>query len=124
MQLCRDREVKDSGTAQTQWRLMGIYSENRAEYVISQFACMSDSVTVAPINHHATDVVSAKKIIEHTLLEVICVSRNTLRQIVNMLSNEGLPKLNTIICFDNLKEDELHELLPESRRSNIKVLLF
>ena len=66
---------------------MGIYSENRAEYVISQFACMSDSVTVVPINHHATDVVSAKEIIEHTLLEVICVSRNTLRQIVNMLSN-------------------------------------
>jgi hypothetical protein len=35
MQLCRDIEIKDSGISKIHWRLMGIYSENRAEYVIA-----------------------------------------------------------------------------------------
>ncbi len=35
MYVCREIEIKDSGISQTSWRLMGIYSENRWEYVIA-----------------------------------------------------------------------------------------
>lgn len=41
-----------------------------------------------------------------------------------MLNNGGLPKLNTIICFDDLSEEELEDLIPESRKFNTKILLF
>jgi long-subunit acyl-CoA synthetase (AMP-forming) len=42
---------------------MGIYSENRAEYVIAELACMSNSITIVPVNPKASDVVMAQKII-------------------------------------------------------------
>ena len=85
---------------------------------------MSDSFTVVPVNHNLNDVMSAQEIIEHSLIEVICVSKHTLPQILIMLNNDGLPKLNTIICFDDLSEEELEYLVPESRKLNIKLLLF
>jgi hypothetical protein len=67
---------------------------------------------------------SAQGIIEHSLIEVICVSKHTLPQILIMLNNGGLPKLNTIICFDDLSEEEIENLVPESRKLNTQVLLF
>ncbi len=85
---------------------------------------MSDSITVVPVNHNLNDVMSAQEIIEHSRIEVICVSKHTLPQILIMLNNDGLPKLNTIICFDDLSEEELEYLVPESRKLNIKLLLF
>ena len=85
---------------------------------------MSDSITVVPVNHNFNDVMSAQEIIEHSLIEVICVSKHTLPQILIMLNNDGLPKLNTIICFDDLSQEELEYLVPESRKLNINLLLF
>ncbi len=72
------------------WRTMGFYSENRAEYVIAMLACMSDSITVIPVNAKPTDVSMAQLIMEHSILEVLCVSKITLTQVLNMINNEGL----------------------------------
>lgn len=59
LDLCREIEIKDSGIDQKMWRTMGFYSENRAEYVIAMLACISDSITVIPINAKPTDVSTA-----------------------------------------------------------------
>ena len=32
-----------------EWRLIGIYSENRPEYALLEIACLSDSIAVVPI---------------------------------------------------------------------------
>lgn len=85
---------------------------------------MSDSITVVPVNHNQNDVVTAQKIIEHSLIEVICVSKHTLPSILTMLNNDGLPKLNTIICFDDLSDEDIDNLVPKSRQLTIQVLLF
>lgn len=86
---------------------MGFYSENRPEYVIAMLACMSNSITVVPVSSKPQDISISQQIIEHSLIEVLCVSRISLGQVLSILNNEGLPKLKTIICFDELSEEEL-----------------
>jgi long-subunit acyl-CoA synthetase (AMP-forming) len=56
LHLCRPIEILDSGVEQTSWRIMGFYSENRAEYVIGMLACFSDSITVIPVSSKPTDL--------------------------------------------------------------------
>lgn len=58
------------------------------------------------------------------MIEVLCVSRITITQILNILNNEGLPNLKTIICFDELSEEEINNLIPISRKKAIRILLF
>lgn len=55
--------------------MIGIYSENRAEYVIVQLACISDSITIVPINAKHTDLICAQNILEYTNLQTVCISR-------------------------------------------------
>jgi len=55
LHLCTPIEILDSGVDQTSWRIMGFYSENRAEYVIAMLACFSDSITVIPVSAKPTD---------------------------------------------------------------------
>jgi hypothetical protein len=61
---------------------------------------------------------------EHSLIEVLCVSRITLSQVLSILNNEGLPNLKTIICFDELSLEEINNLIPSSRKKSIRILLF
>ncbi len=61
---------------------MGMYSENRAEYAIVQLACISDSITIVPINAKHTDLICAQNILEYTNLQTVCVSRWTLPQLL------------------------------------------
>lgn len=58
------------------------------------------------------------------MLEVLCVSRISLIQVLNIINNEGLLKLKTIICFDELTNEELSNLIPITRRQDIQILLF
>ena len=48
--------------------MMGIYSENRYEYAITQLACISDSITIVPINAKHTDLICGQNILEYTNL--------------------------------------------------------
>jgi long-subunit acyl-CoA synthetase (AMP-forming) len=43
------------------WRLMGIFSENRPEYVLVELACLSDSVVSVPIPTRAADYASVQQ---------------------------------------------------------------
>ena len=124
LHLCRPIKILDSGVDQTSWRIMGFYSENRAEYVIGMLACFKDSITVMPVSSKPTDLSISQQIMEHSLIEVLCVSRITLTQILSILNNEGLPNLKTIICFDKLSEAEINNLIPSSRQQEIQILLF
>ena len=56
LHICRLIEIQDSGVEQTSWRIMGFYSENRAEYVIGMLACFKDSITVMPVSSKPTDL--------------------------------------------------------------------
>ncbi len=48
--------------------MIGIYSENRSEYAIVELACMSDSITIVPINSKHTDFICAQNILDYTNL--------------------------------------------------------
>lgn len=54
---------------------MGIISENRAEYVITELACMAGSITIVPLPSKPSDLYNNTKfIIDQAQLDTICVS--------------------------------------------------
>jgi len=58
---------------------MGIFSENRLEFYITQLACISDSVAIVPIAVDAQFLEQERvsKIIDSTGLSTVCVSEKT-----------------------------------------------
>lgn len=63
--------------------MLGIYSENREEYVITELACMGHSITVVPIfvNHYQQQV---EEVIDQTMLKTLAVSTETLPTILKL----------------------------------------
>ena len=42
------------------WKMVGIYSENREEWTITELACMSDHITIVPIFvNNSQDIIEA-----------------------------------------------------------------
>ena len=72
-----------------------------------------------PINAKNTDLINAQNILEYTQVPTVCVSRQTLPQLLSMLSNDYLKSLKTIICFDYLSPDEIL-MVPQ----NLEVFLY
>lgn len=65
---------------------MGIFSENRHEWVVAELACTSDSIVIVPLvnqNEFANEE-TIQKIIEKTELTTICASNNTVDLILKL----------------------------------------
>ena len=81
--------------------MMAFFSENRTEFVLTQIACMSDSITIVPIPTRSAEYSSVSQILHLTELRTLCVTRLTLPLIINM-HNEGLIQdLRCLISFDS-----------------------
>ena len=80
---------------------MAVFAENRPEYLLTQIACMSDSITVVPIPIRSADSVSVAHILDQTKAGSLCVSKHTFPMIIDMLEGDQLRNLKTIICFDS-----------------------
>lgn len=88
---------------------MGIFSENRPEYVLVELACFSDSIVTCPIPTRAADYASVQQQLDLTELRTLCVSKHTLPLIVDMQEDGHINHLRTIICFDSDIDAQLAE---------------
>jgi long-subunit acyl-CoA synthetase (AMP-forming) len=88
---------------------MSFFSENRPEYLLTQIACISDSITVAPIPIRSADFVSVSHILDQTKAGTLCVSKHTFPLILEMLEQGQLVHLKTVICFDSDLDSDLKE---------------
>ena len=63
--ICMPHKVPDTGLdTEIEWRLMGFYSENRSEYIMTELACIAESITLVPISSRPDDLYNAKHILE------------------------------------------------------------
>lgn len=53
--MCGNQLIEDPEEPQKIWRFMGIFSENRPEWLLMQLACMKEGITVVPIPVRAAD---------------------------------------------------------------------
>jgi|LauGreDrversion4_2_1035121.scaffolds.fasta_scaffold537096_1 long-subunit acyl-CoA synthetase (AMP-forming) len=88
---------------------MGLFSENRPEYVLIETACMSDSITIVPIPTRAAEYASVQQLLDLTELRTLVVSKHTLPLIADMYEDGYINHIRTVICLDSDLDQELED---------------
>ena len=84
--------------------LVGIFSENRPEFVITELACIRDSIAVVPIYSNAAPSM-VQGVLQQTEIATVFVSGYTCETIISVLGRGGHSNLRLIVSFDAVKED-------------------
>ena len=92
---------------------MGLFSENRPEFVLTELACISDNITIVPIPTKSAEYSSVSQIMDLTELRTLCVTKYTLPLILEMYNDGHIKHLRCVICFDSDIDEELMEEVNE-----------
>lgn len=89
-------------------KFIGIFSENRAEWIITELAACSDSVCVVPVAVQAQFLQEDRitQIINDTELTTLCVTKQTIGIILDLKAKDKLRKLHNLVIYD--QPDEIH----------------
>lgn len=88
-------------------KFIGIFSENRLEWYTTEIAACSDSICIVPVavQQQFMSEERISKILNDTELVTLCVSKATIKIILDLKSKDKLRKLHNLIMFD--KPDEV-----------------
>jgi hypothetical protein len=99
-------EIKSNVEGTPDCKFMGIFSENRAQWFMTELACCSDSICVVPvaIENQFVNENRITSLLNNTELVTLCVSRKTIGVILDLKSQEKLKYLKNIIVFDQTED--------------------
>ena len=86
------------------FRLLGIYSKNRPEWLLSYFGAVRDSITIVTVYDTLGDV-ALEYIFNQTKLSSIVLEAKVLEKFYNLAKNEKTGKIKNLIVLDK-NEDE------------------
>ena len=94
--------VKSNVRGTPDLKFMGIFSENRPEWYITELAACSDSVVVVPIAVETQFLESNRigQVIDRTEMSTLCVSIKTIGIILDLKKSGSLPSLHNLILYD------------------------
>lgn len=99
--------------------IVAILSHNRSEWIISDIACQAYSLPSTSL-YDTLGPEASEHIMNLTASPVLLFAKNTISRLINILKD--LKHVNTLICIDELSDQELHilntSLLP--KRHNVK----
>ena len=98
---------------------MGLYSRNRPEWAISNWAIMHFAGTVVTL-YNTLGEDSLKYTFDHTEISIVCCDERSITKLKVLASEGFLKTLKTIIAFDPVSDEEKNEL----KDLNITVLDF
>jgi len=82
------------------YKFIGIYSENRFNWIITELAAIRLNLVVVPIFSRYFPS-SIEYVINQTGLDTICVSTVTMQTIIDLQLSGKIPTLQTLITFDD-----------------------
>lgn len=87
-------------------KFIGIFSENRREWYMTELSACSDSIVTVPIavEQQFLNEDRVCRIIDSTGMRTLCVSQTTVGQILDLKSKGKLPELNNIILYDTVQD--------------------
>ena len=92
------------------FRLLGIYSKNRPEWLLSYFGAVRDSITIVTVYDTLGDV-ALEYIFNQTKLSSIVLEAKVLEKFYNLAKNEKTGKIKNLIVLDkNENENYCDEL--------------
>ena len=83
--------------------MVGIYSENRPEWVIAELACIRESITIVPIFSRASPSYVAG-ILDQTHVRTVFVSNSTCIPILSIINKETESSPKLIVNFDSISQ--------------------
>ena len=86
------------------FRLLGIYSKNRPEWLLSYFAAARDSITIVTVYDTLGDV-ALEYIFNQTKLTTLVIEAKVLKKIINLAKDEKSGQIKNLIVLDK-NEDE------------------
>ena len=116
MNLCPEIQIEDEDT----FRLLGIYSKNRPEWLYAYFGAVRDSITIVTVYDTLGDI-ALEYIFNQTKLTTIVAEASVLNKILS-LSKEGKTcQIKNLIVLD--KDDELN-LCEELKKQGFNIFTF
>ena len=103
----------DFGADEGIHKFIGIYSKNCVEWLVSDFACQHDSVTVVTL-YNTLGELAFEHIFNQTCLTTICISPENIKAILKFKEKYGLKTLKNVILFDltnKLKKEDVEPLM-------------
>ena len=83
--------------------MVGIYSENRPEWVIAELACIRESITIVPIFSRASSSY-VSGILDQTHVRTVFVSNSTCIPILSIINKETESSPKLIVNFDSISQ--------------------
>lgn len=87
-------------------RLIGIYSKNRYEWFITDWACVLFGITTVPL-YDTLGVENLSYCLHQTEMTSLFVSSSSLKTLLEL---KDMGKLRTIISYDPLDEDTMNKV--------------
>ena len=85
------------------FRLLGIYSKNRPEWLYSYFGAVRDSITIVTVYDTLGDI-ALEYIFNQTKLTSIVAEAKVLKKLLNLAKNEKTCQIKNLIVLD-MEED-------------------
>ena len=108
------------------FKLIGIFSKNCTEWVITDNACQMDSITTvtlyATLGEEAFD-----HICKETLIKTICVSPDLVDMLIKCKTKFNIETLQNVLLFDmttNITEKEVNEIQTKLKNAGIEMIRF
>ena len=102
-------------------RFLAIYSKNREEWVVADFACILTAITTVTL-YDTLGKDSTEYILDQTTMKTIVCSADKVKNIVELKHQGKIPTLTHVIYFDEVKPVEIDEI--EANTSGLTLIRF
>lgn len=100
MNLCPETQIGEEDS----FRLLGIYSKNRPEWLYAYFGAVRDSITIVTVYDTLGDI-ALEYIFNQTKLTTVVAEAKVLKKLLNLAKEEKTCQIKNLIVLD--KEDDL-----------------
>jgi len=93
-------------TEEGQFRFLSIYSKNREEWVITDFACILSGITVVTL-YDTLGKEAIDFILDQTYMKTVVLTADKVKNLVDLKKEGKITKTTHIIYFDELKQADI-----------------
>ena len=114
LNLCPIHEIENDDS----FRLLGIYSKNRPEWLLSYFGAVRDSITIVTVYDTLGDI-ALEYIFNQTRLTTIVLEAKVLEKFYNLVKEQKTGKIKNLIVLD---KDENEKFCEELKNLEFNIL--
>ena len=113
LNFCRGLKFLELCPFHCRYRVLGIYSKNRIEWILSYFGAVRDSITIVPIID-SLQITELEYIFNQTDLSTIVIEAKNLKKFLILAKNKKTSQIENLIVLDKNEDEQSCEELTKS----------